>query len=271
MTQPDTEIFAHLDGQARIWAIGAIHGENEKLSLLFQRIAENLEENDRVLFLGNYSGVGPNSLKTINQILLFRRWLLARPGGALEDVVFLRGAQEEMWRKLMQLQLAPNPSEVLQWMLKQGIGATISSYGERPEDAMAASREGVLAMTRWTSRMGQKIRSLDGHGALMSNLRHAALTTDKTLLFVHTGLDLARSLHEQGDRFWWGSPHFEDINSPFDGFTRVIRGFDRKQGGFTETPHLVTLDGGAGFGGEIIAACFHPDGTLLQTLSSGTK
>ena len=46
-----------------------------------------------------------------------------------ESIVFLRGAQEEMFSKLLQLQLAPNPSEILEWMFEHGVNKTIKSYG----------------------------------------------------------------------------------------------------------------------------------------------
>ena len=36
------------------------------------------------------------------------------------EIVFLRGAQEEMFSKLLQLQIAPNPVEIINWMLNMG-------------------------------------------------------------------------------------------------------------------------------------------------------
>ena len=38
------------------------------------------------------------------------------------DIVYLRGQQEEMWHRMLQIQFAPNPKEVLPWMLQQGVG-----------------------------------------------------------------------------------------------------------------------------------------------------
>ena len=35
-----------------------------------------------------------------------------------ENIVFLRGAQGEMWLKLIELQTSPNPSEILELVLK---------------------------------------------------------------------------------------------------------------------------------------------------------
>ena len=46
-----------------------------------------------------------------------------------ESIVFLRGAQEEMFSKLLQLQLAPNPAEIIEWMFDHGVNRTLNSYG----------------------------------------------------------------------------------------------------------------------------------------------
>jgi serine/threonine protein phosphatase 1 len=46
----------------------------------------------------------------------------------------------------------------------------------------------------------------------------------------------------------------------------VIRGYDQHHAGLVEAPHAVSLDAGCGFGGPLLAACFAPDGRLLETL-----
>ena len=51
---------------------------------------------------------------------------------------------------------------------------------------------------------------------------------------------------------------------PFDGFGRVISGFDRQQRGLVEGEFAVSLDGGAGRGGPLLAAAFAPDGAVLE-------
>ena len=269
VSQPESSIFATLRSDARIWAIGSIHGEAEKLGVLHQKIANLQMPGDQLVYLGNYCGYGAASRETIEQMLIFRRWMLARPGSDIDDIVFLRGAQEEMWQKLLQLQFAPNPVQVLQWMVDQGSGPTIEAYGESVEDAMLAGRDGILALTKWTSRLRQSMRNHDGHTALMNALKHAAFTENNNLLFVHAGIDPARPLSAQSDSFWWGGAGFSAMGEPYEGYRRVIRGYDRRHGGVAENAHTVTLDGGAGFGGEIACACFAPSGALLHLLSSG--
>ena len=41
---------------------------------------------------------------------------------------YLRGSQEEMWHKVLQLQFAADPRGVLAWMLEQGLGTTLVNH-----------------------------------------------------------------------------------------------------------------------------------------------
>ena len=76
-----------------------------------------------------------------------------------------------MWQKLLQLQFAPNPKEVLPWMLQQGVGTTITAYGGDPARASSAAREGAVAITRWTNSLraamqtAPRPRQADGRAA----------------------------------------------------------------------------------------------------------
>lgn len=268
MSLSESAIFATLRGDARIWAVGAIHAENERLSDLHLRIARSFEPGDQLVYLGDYAGHGREVRRTIDEILIFRRQLLACPGVEVGDVVFLRGAQEEMWQKLLQLQFAPNPVQVLQWMVSQGVGPTIEAYGSSSDEAILAARDGTLSLTKWTGQLRQNMRGLDGHTALFGALRHAAFTESGDILFVHAGIDPTRPLSAQSDSFWWGGASFAALQDHYGGYRRVVRGFDRRHGGVKETAYTVTLDGGAGFGGELVAACFAPDGTVLDLFSA---
>ena len=264
----EQSIFATLRAERRVWAVSALHGEAARLGALHQQIYPAFEPGDQLVYTGNYSGHGSLVRETIDEMLLFRRAVLAIPGTECEDVVFLRGAQEEMWQKLLQLQFAPNPVQVLKWMVGQGIEPTITAYGASVDEAIIAQREGTLALTRWTTQLRQNVRAYDGHNALMSALRHAAFTEDGSLLFVHAGIDPHRPLSAQSDSFWWGGSGFSSITEPYNGYRRVVRGFDRRREGLQETPYTVSLDAGAGFGGPLMAALFAPDGAILGTFSA---
>jgi serine/threonine protein phosphatase 1 len=267
-TAADSNVFATLRGGGRIWAVAAIRGEQARLRALHARMAEDMAPGDQLVYLGDYLGCGAPVLETVDELLTFRRWFIAQPGVAVEDVVYLRGSQEEMWQKLLQLQFAPNPAEVLSWMVEHGIGPTIAAYGGTVEEGLHAIREGVLALTRWTSQLRQNMRLYDGHTALMSVLKHAAFTDDNTLLFTHAGLDPTRPLSAQVDAFWWGSGLFSGLDEPYSGFKLVVRGADRRNGGKVLGPFSATLDSGAGHGGTLSAGCFGADGNILQILEA---
>lgn len=255
----DQNVIEILPPGGFIWAVAAIHGEVERLRRLHLRLNGEFSPGDKIVYLGNYFGYGPAVHETIDDLLLFRRLILARPEGHCHDVVFLRGQQEEMWQKLLQIQFAPNPSEILNWMGENGIESTLRAYGSSLKEGMTALREGVLSLTRWTSELRRNMRARDGHVALTSCLRHAAMTDDNHVLFVHSGIDPFRRLTEQGDIFWWGGAQFDGIASPCLGFKRVIRGYDRKHGGVKINSYTACLDAGCGIGGPLTAIRFNVD------------
>lgn len=261
--KPDGK-FARLRGARRVWAIAVVHGEASRLIRLHDKISEQFREGDRVVYLGNYVGRSDTVLATIAELLDFRRRVLGRWGGFACDVIFLRGAQEEMWQKLLQLQFAPNPGEVLRWMVGAGMEAAVRAYGGDLREGFAASRDGPRAITRWTGALRNAMHAAPGHTAFWSALRHAAFTEQRGILFVHAAIDPSRPLTAQGDAFWWGRDDILTLDAPFDGFGRVVRGIDREQRGVVERQFGVSVDGGAGRGGRLIAACFAAEGDVLD-------
>jgi len=263
------EKFGSLNLSKRVWAVSSIHGELDCLMELHDALVSRWRLGDRLIYLGNYLGPGPDIKGVLDELLSFRINRLCQEGMIAQDIVFLRGAQEEMWRKLLQIQLAPNPATVFDWMIERGIGGTLEAYGETEEDVRKYFREGTLATTKWTSRLRGKIQSNLGHNDLLISLRRAAFTENGELLFVHAGVNTSRSIIEQSDSFWWESPHFGEIDKPYAGFKKIIRGFDAAHGGLVETDHTVTIDGGCGYGGPLKAACFTLDGGIDDQLSIG--
>src|SRR5437867_67263 len=170
--------LARLRRARRIWAIPAVHGEAERLRRLHDRIAERFGRDDRIVYLGNYLGHGSAVAATLDELLDFRCRVLAQPHACACDVVFLRGAQEEMWQKLLQLQFAPNPGEVLAWMVRAGMEATVRAYGGDLRQGFAAARDGPRSITRWTGALRRAMTAAPGHTALLSALRHAAFPAD---------------------------------------------------------------------------------------------
>jgi len=264
----ERERFAVLRRAQRIWAISPIHGDASRLCNLHGQIAERLLYGDRVIYLGSFLGRGAEIVPCVDELVRFRRAFLARPLTFPFDIAYLRGQQEEIWQKLLQLQFAPNPREVLTWMIQQGAGATIEAYGGNPADGIAQCRAGAVAITRWTNSLRAVMQSRAGHYQLMASLRRAAYTDDQSLLFVHAGVDPSRPLEAQGDSLWWGHPAIAELNHSYGGFHKVVRGYDQSHGGMQARPYLVTLDGGSGPAGKAIAACLDRKGEILELIEA---
>ena len=260
--------FARLRNARRVWAIAAINGAAQRLIRLHDTISDRFQEGDRVVYLGNYVGHGDAVLATIDELLDFRRRVLGRQRGFACDVAFLRGAQEEMWQKLLQLQFAPNPGDVLQWMVSAGMEATVRAYGGDLRQGFAATRDGPRMITRWTGALRNVMNATPGHTTLFSALRHAAFAEELGLLFVHAGIDSSRPLAAQGDAFWWGREDILELKSSFEGFRRVVRGIDREQRSFIERDFAVSLNGGIGRLGRLTAACFGAGGKVIELIEA---
>ena len=267
----DSERFARLKGPGTLWIVAAIHGDAGRLGRLHALLAPQLRVADRIVYTGNFLGLGGDILGTMNELLAFRRWFLGRPSAILDDIAYLRGTQEEMWTKLLQLHFAPNPREVLDWLVAQGAGATLAAYGGSVADGMASARAGAVALGRWTAALRAAQTARPGHSQLMTAVKRAGLTDPKAVLIVHAGLDPDKAVSEQKDAFWWDAKGFNRLvaaERAYDGFARVVRGYDRTAPGLVETPYTLTLDGGCGRGGPLLAVALAPDGQVLGSLSS---
>ncbi|UUX51156.1 hypothetical protein NUH88_05560 [Nisaea acidiphila] len=262
--------FAVLRKCSRIWAIASIHGSADHLSGLHAALGERYEPGDRFVYLGNYYGHGEKVLETVDELLRFRRLILAQPPYTdLDDIVYLRGRQEEMWRKLLQLHFAGDCEEILDWMLAHGVRPTLHAYGGAEQQARAAIMEGLLAVSRWTGQLRQSIRAHPGHNEFMTGFRRAAYTDDEAILFVSAGLDPARDLSDQEDGFWWNTQGFGQIaEAGYGGFQRVVRGFEPAHEGIVETSSTLSIDGGAGFDGELHAVCLDRQGLIVDRVNA---
>lgn len=261
------EKFGRLDHARRVWAIASVHGESAHLRALHNELLGKWKLGDRIVYLGNYMGRGDDTVGVIDELLVFRRNLLCLPGMMPQDIVHLRGAQEEMWRKLLQIQLATEPDKVFDWMVEHGVGETLAAYGENERAARAYFREGILATTKWTTRLREQMQEHPGHTDLLFSLRRAAYTAKGELLLVHAGVDPDRPISEQSDTFWWGSGYFNSMSRPYFDFARVVRGYDREHSGIVETDFTLSLDGGCGVGGPLNAACIALNGEILDLIS----
>lgn len=269
--------FADMGSPRRVFAIPSIHADVNKLNALHENIAGQFSAGDRLVYLGNYTGYGRHAVPTINNILSFRRFLLSIPGVMPSDIVYLRGTQEEMWQKLLQIQFAPNAPQVLDWMLSQGLAQTMESYGIDISVAKRVVYEGVIRLSRWTESVRHSIYNHAGHDMFGAQLKRAAFTNCamtqndgvcSPVLFVNAGIDFTKSLEDQGDSFWWGNPHFKSICSPYGHYQRIIRGYDSNNGGLDLEGIAMTLDGNAGRGGDLVYAEIDPMGEIRNLIAA---
>lgn len=288
MPRPTPRRVAVLRHARRIWAIGAVHADARRLARLHARLEARIWQGDRLIYLGNFIGIGTEIQQTVREILLFRRAVIARPGFEADDVVLLRGAQEQMLTRALELQFAEGPAaaeQALFWMGAHGLAPTLTAYGTSIEDGLRIARQGPVAIGRWTASIRARIRELPGHDPLLAGLFRAAITAPLDLageapgmLLVAAGLDPARPFADQGDAFWWRPDGFATVAggvvsnggepTGWAGFARIVRGFDPASAGLTESPFVVSLDAGCGRGGGLAAGLFTPEGALLEVVQA---
>ena len=217
--------FIEIAKSKKIWAIGSIHSRHTAFESIKKYLLEKFEKNDSLVFLGNIIGLGTESKKTLNSVLGLRNHLMSKFCLDPEKIIFLRGAQEEMFLKLLQLQTAPNPHDIVKWMIDHGVDATIKSYGFNIEELLQVSTQGTIPISKWTSRLNSSLLDQPGHNQYFINLKHAAYTDTKKILFLNRGVDISRPLSAQSDCFWWGYQNFSNLNTPYNTFIRIVRGY----------------------------------------------
>lgn len=155
--------FVNLGQCRRIWAISSIHAQIQPLQNVHDYVFARFKAGDRIVYFGNYTGFGTQSVETVDEILSFRRALMANEGVRATDIVYLRGAQEEMLQKLLQVQFAPNPRLVIEWLLNNGMAQTLESYGICLHTLWRVAGEGVVQLSRWTGYLRNMMRQHPGH------------------------------------------------------------------------------------------------------------
>ncbi|MBU6235982.1 MAG: hypothetical protein KGQ41_09070 [Alphaproteobacteria bacterium] len=226
---------------------------------------------DRIIYLGNFIGRGAQSAAVVDELLAFRRMVLAIAGFQPDDLIYLRGQQEELLARVFQLQFASTPWVVFEWMLDQGLAATLQSYGIDPREGLNAASADANRLARWTGFVRQMTARMPGHDIFFGQLKRAAFTNKtrkpddfKPLLFVNTGIKTDLSLDQQGDRFWWGGDDFQTITDAYNPFSRVVRGYDPQRRGLYINCVTATVDNGCGFGGSLTCASWNRDANVAE-------
>ena len=271
-----SEKFVDLGTPRRIWAVAAINGNRERLATLHDHLALRFNVRDRLVYTGNYIGVGAfDNYAVLEELLAFRSALLSKPGMEAQDIVHLRGPAEEAWQRLLRLQFAPSPTLAAEKYMQAGAEAYLRLYGVSLNDTKSMARAGSVAITRWTNQLRVLQRQTLGHEAFVCSLRRAAVTNGRPdgsgrVLFVPAGYDMKRTLDDQGDSLWFSRGAFYADDAAVK-YARIVRGFDAARGGISIEGRAVTLDGGCGQGGPLVCGCFDGEGNLLEIIAVGGK
>jgi len=263
--------FVEINNSKKIWAIGSIHSRLDAFNSIKEHLLEKFEERDYLVFLGNIIGVGKKPKETLSSAIDLRNRLLAKFSLNPNKVIFLRGAQEEMFLKLLQLQTAPNPQDIVSWMFGHGVDATIESYGFKKKDALDISTQGTLAISKWTTKLNKAISTNSGHQQYFDHLKHAAFSKSKKILFLNRGVDVSRPLSAQNDCFWWGYQNFSNLDHPYSSFVRIVRGYQsskHNQLNHAKNKVVCSLFQQPLFNTNIIAGLFDDSGNVLDLFES---
>jgi len=164
--------FIEISKSKKIWAIGSIHSRYTAFESIKKYLLEKFEKDDSLIFLGNIIGLGNESKKTLSSVLDLRNNLMSKFCLGPEKIIFLRGAQEEMFLKLLQLQTAPNPLDIVKWMFEHGVDSSIKSYGFNSEELFQVSTQGTIPISKWTSRLHSSLQEQPGHNQYFINFIH---------------------------------------------------------------------------------------------------
>lgn len=257
-----------LPAAKRLWVVSCVQGDYIRLRQLHRKIASHFLSGDGILYLGSIIGVGREPAKTLEEALLFRRGLLSFGGVKSEDICFLKGSQEDLLLKALQLQFCSNAVEVLDWMVKQGLGTTLSSFGVDVKEAFSAAEKGTTALSYWTADLKKMLQKRDGVLQYLRSLKNMAVTSDKKVLFVPRGIDKTKSLERQGEALRWGGTIPFESDAPFLNFEKVIRTLpSRGDFGLIQSEYYMTLVSGGGYDGKINALLLnekHEKGLFLE-------
>ncbi|MBI1274295.1 MAG: hypothetical protein GC131_09475 [Alphaproteobacteria bacterium] len=264
------EKFIALGQPRRVWAVGCLYGDTPRLMQLHDFLIDHVEPGDRIVYMGGYASAA-HGLSAIDEMLLFRRTLLMRPGMEARDFVYLRGRAEEAWQKLFRIPFAREPEREIERLFDDGADIYLTGYGLTLAEAQSIVRSGVPTMTRWTGRLRQQVRQFAGHEQIASAMRRAAYTTSpggtpRGLVLVPGGFDPSKSLGDQGEALWSGIHGFGRITGECQGFNRIVRGFDPAGLGLDVRDATLTLDTREGKG-PLLTACLDGTGHVLEILS----
>ena len=64
-----------------------------------------------------------------------------------------------MFSKLLQLHIAPNPIEILEWIFSHGVDQTLISYNFDPDEFRKTVTQGTIKINKLTTKLNNQISS----------------------------------------------------------------------------------------------------------------
>lgn len=212
-----------------IFVFGDVHGCYKALKTVFDAVP--IEQDDTVVFLGDYVSRGPDSAKVLE-------WLIKKKKNY--QVILLRGNHEVMMLR------ARNGKKQLREWIQFGGKSVLKSYGiEKKKDWEKTIPDAHWELLEGTQRYFQ--------------IEH--------LVFVHAGLTPGVPLDEQSSRalFWQKSKN----PKPYaPGMVTVCGHTPQKSGEIAHTPHWVCIDTYA-YGGGWLSCLNAETGEYWQANQKG--
>jgi serine/threonine protein phosphatase 1 len=165
----------------RIYAIGDVHGRNDLLEALLERVRKHVAANPiarpLIVVLGDYVDRGPSSRQVLDTLL---------QRSSYQDTILLQGNHERYV-----LDFLDNPASLSDWLRLGGL-ETLRSYGLDPGNFLDPRTQELLAMSL-SLAMHQ-----NGHLDLLRDLPSSFTCGD--FFFVHAGVRPGVPLDQQSHR-----------------------------------------------------------------------
>jgi serine/threonine protein phosphatase 1 len=165
----------------RIYAVGDVHGRNDLLETLLERVREHVAANPitrpLLVFVGDYVDRGPSSRQVLDKLML-------RSG--YQDTICLRGNHEKYM-----LDFLGTPASLSDWLRWGGLD-TLRSYGLDPGNILDPRAQELLAISLSVAMQR------NGHLGFLRSLRSSFVCGD--FFFVHAGVRPGVPLDQQCER-----------------------------------------------------------------------
>jgi serine/threonine protein phosphatase 1 len=165
----------------RVYAIGDVHGHNDLLEALLERVREHVAANPiarpRIVFVGDYVDRGPASRQVLDTLLL---------SSSYQDTICLQGNHEGYV-----LDFLDNPASLSDWLRLGGL-ETLRSYGLNPGNFLDSRTQQLLAMS-----LSLALHQ-NGHLGFLRDLPSSFTCGD--FFFVHAGVRPGVPLDQQSQR-----------------------------------------------------------------------